>query len=104
MAKPSKNQSPAAAPAPKLNPLTAKSHRSAGGLLGRTGGAGGGLTAPLKSGTPLPTASDTDHTKGVKPAGSGHNVPTDLGGPGGGNKHPGKPESRRPTGRAISGG
>ncbi|MBY0261227.1 MAG: hypothetical protein K2Q20_02725 [Phycisphaerales bacterium] len=103
MPKPSKS-SKTNTPAPKLSPLTAKSHRSAGGLLGRTGGAGAGLTAPAKSGTPLSEGGALESSKAAKPASAGHNLPTDLGGPAGGNKHPGKPEARRPTGRAISGG
>lgn len=103
MPKPSKSAN-THAPAPKLSPLNAKSHRSAGGLLGRTGGTGAGLTAPAKSGAPLSAGGGLESSKTAKPANTGHNLPNDLGGPAGGNKHPGKPEARRPTGRAISGG
>jgi hypothetical protein len=105
MPKPSNDVKPAPpAPAPKLNPLNAKSHRSASGLLGRTGGSGSGLTPPSKPGTPLIAGNASEVANPAKPTGSGHNVPADRGGPGGGSKHPGKPEARRPTGRAISGG
>jgi hypothetical protein len=72
---------------------TTKSHQSAAGLLGRTGGSGGlGNLKPAKS---VPSASDlpnknTPHTARAEPVASA--------------KHTGKPETRRPTGRAISGG
>lgn len=73
----------------KIKP--AKSHQSAAGLLGRTGSGGLGSVKPARS---VPAAGDlptknTPHTARAEPVASA--------------KHTGKPETRRPTGRAISG-
>lgn len=84
-------------PAPRLPSSSKKPHTSAAGLLGRTGSGGFGGSHglnPIKPTTAVPSAD--------LPA--KHPTHADAIGPAPAAKHTGKPETRRPTGRAISGG
>lgn len=93
------NNTPSPAPAPRLPKSSNKSHGSAAGLLGRTGSGGGGggslglnsvkLAPAIPTGDALPKHATPSHA--------------DANGPAPAAKHIGKPETRRPTGRAISG-
>lgn len=85
-------------PAPRLPKVQNKSRLNAAGLLGRTGSGGLGGTkalAPIKPAPSLPTGEVLSEKRPSHAEG---------GGPAPAAKHTGKAETRRPTGRAISGG
>lgn len=89
-------------PAPRLPKPSNKSHTSAAGLLGRTGsGAGGGGSLglnPVKPAKAIATGETAPKHATPSHADANGPAPTPAGA-----KHAGKPETRRPTGRAISG-
>jgi hypothetical protein len=87
---------------PRINTPGNKAHRSAAGLLGRQGSGGLGI-APASGAEPIaPVQSDPSKQAGH----GGHTGSTSNAGPNPATagKRSGKPETRRPTGRAISGG
>lgn len=101
MTSPSPNVPPASSQptpttAPRLPKLLSKSHTSAAGLLGRTGSGGLGGSNGLAPIKPVPSVPIGD----VPAKRSTH---ADTLGPAPAAKHTGKAETRRPTGRAISG-
>ncbi len=92
------SNTPSSSPAPRLPKLLNKSRVNTAGLLGRTGSGGLGGTnglAPTKPAASFPTGEPQPEKRPTH---------ADSTGPTPSAMHTGKPETRRPTGRAISGG